>query len=111
MAFPDNPELLMRSRYAAYCIGIYEYLLKTTHPNNPLYPVDLPAWMKQTRHFTENTTFENLIIHDVQIGENTSLVTFTAVLKQRGKNVSFTEQSLFEKYEGKWLYKDGIYID
>lgn len=106
-----SAELLMRSRYAAYALGLYDYLLKTTHPNNPLYPFDLPTWVKEIKYFKETTDFENLTIHDVQPGDTTSLVTFTAHLKQKGRNTSFTEQSLFEKIDGAWLYKDGIYIN
>lgn len=100
----------MRSRYAGYALGLYEYILKTTHPSNPNYPVDFPSWIKSLKSFKENTIFENLEIHSSELGEKTSIVTFTAFLKQKGKDASFTEQSLFEKKDGRWLYKDGIYI-
>ena len=106
-----SAELLMRSRYGAYPLRLYEYLLKTTHPDNPLYPIDIPLWTKEIKDFTEKTLFVNLTIHDVQIEGERSLITFTADLREGGKEVGFTEQSLFEKVKGYWLYKDGIYLD
>lgn len=106
----ENAELLMRSRYSAYALGYYEYILRSTHPNHPNYPLDLPVWIKEIQNFSENTEFVGLKIHETKDGESSSLVTFTAILKQDGKDCSFTEQSLFEKDGHKWLYKDGVYL-
>jgi SEC-C motif-containing protein len=103
-------ELLMRSRYSAYALGLYEYLLKTTHPNNPLYPLDIPLWIEEIKHFKQITLFENLIIENIKVNENTTLIIFTAKLKQKGQNASFTEESLFEKLDDGWLYKNGIHL-
>ncbi|MBM3201490.1 MAG: hypothetical protein FJZ56_03670 [Chlamydiae bacterium] len=108
---PDTAEKLMRSRYSAYALHLTKYILKTTHPKNPTYPVDLPLWTQQIEKFMKTTTFENLVIHEAQNDETTGVVTFTAVLKQKRHDTSFTEQSLFEKVDGRWLYKDGIYIN
>ena len=96
---PENALLLMRSRYAAYALGLADYILQTTHPQNPqIFTRD------QILSFCRITTFVGLDILSFEDGENIAYVTFTAHLQQEGKDASFTEKSLFEKVEGKWLY-------
>jgi SEC-C motif domain protein len=98
---------LMRSRYAAYVKQLPDYLMKTTHPDNPSYTLDVELWRKKILHFAQNTLFVGLEILEFVDGSKNASVTFTAYLKQDERNAGFTEKSSFEKVDGRWLYKDG----
>lgn len=90
----------MRSRYSAYSLGLADYIIKTTHPENP---------QKSSRddilNFCQLTEFTGLEILDFTDGEKNSYVTFIAHLRQNGSDVPIVEKSEFEKVDGKWLYK------
>lgn len=101
-----NALKLMRSRYCAYAMKLAGYLMDTTHPNNSQYMADKKAWEKQILFFCSQTTFTGLKIKDFQDGEKEAFVTFTAILKQGGRDASFTEKSRFEKLHDRWLYLD-----
>jgi SEC-C motif domain protein len=93
-----TPLALMRSRYAGYALGLFDYILKTTHPKN-----SQPRSIEETKKFCREVEFRGLEI--LNAGENT--VTFRAILFLDGEDCSFTEKSLFEKVDGKWLYLSG----
>jgi SEC-C motif domain protein len=105
---PDNALLLMRSRYAAYALQFVSYIIETTHPLNPHYRLDQEPWAAEILRFSQVTTFENLEILSFTDGLQKGSVTFRASLKQQGKDISFTEQSYFEKVSDKWLYLKGL---
>jgi SEC-C motif-containing protein len=104
---PKNALALMRSRYCAYAKKLAGYLMATTHPQNPHYLTDKNEWEKQILLFCNHTVFQNLKILSFQDGETEAFVSFTAVLRQQGRDASFTEKSRFQKVEGRWLYVDG----
>ena len=93
----------MRSRYAAYALGKVGYILKTER---------LAGEQKETvvrrrdiKQFSQNTQFAGLQILDAQMLDAAhATVTFHAILLQSGHDVSYTEKSLFEKINGRWLY-------
>ena len=91
----------MRSRYSAYALHLPDYIVATTHPDNPSPPGEISD-------FCLNTQFVGLTI----LAESEELpfatVTFHAHLTQQGQDASFTEKSLFEKVDGKWLYLDRL---
>jgi len=97
----------MRSRYSAYALGNADYIIRTTHPENPHYSTDFTTWKKNILHFSHTTQFTDLAINEFIDGDTDAFVTFTAYLSQGGKDVSFTEKSRFLKVDGKWLYHDG----
>jgi SEC-C motif domain protein len=100
----------MRSRYAAYALGLAQYIIDTTHPNNSSYSLPLEQWRKEILAFSKNTQFVGLSIVEHSGGASEGSVTFYADLRQGGKDVSFTEKSRFEKLDGKWLYESGDII-
>jgi SEC-C motif domain protein len=103
------PEALMRSRYSAYALGLIDYLLETTHPTHPLFKNDPNKVREGMLDFSKNTLFEGLeILEALPPGEKEAFVTFRAILKQKGKDTSFTEKSLFLKEKGRWLYAKGV---
>ena len=42
---------LMKSRYSAYAIGNSDYIIKTTHPENIDYTLDINSWKKIYKTF------------------------------------------------------------
>ena len=91
----ENALLLMRSRYAAYALGLADYIIRTgANPQN----------RDEILRFSRETVFQDLAIHEWTDGEKEATVTFTAHLRQGGKDVSFTEKSLFIKKGDVWIY-------
>lgn len=104
---PENAMLLMRSRYSAYALGNVNYIIDTTHPKNVHYLNDKTTWKKSIFQFSNTTSFNRLEVHEFSEEGNFATVSFTASISQEGQDVSFTEKSLFEKVEFKWLYLSG----
>lgn len=100
-AAPVTPEALMRSRYTAYTLHNANYIYATTHPATRKHhnKKDILAWAKSC--------------HWVRL----------EVLKAEGDVVEFKayyldaslrpqvhhERSFFEKKEGVWYYKTGMF--
>ncbi|MEM7115325.1 MAG: YchJ family metal-binding protein [Chloroflexota bacterium] len=97
------PRPLMRSRYAAYALGKVGYILKTEQLAEK--QKDAAVRRRDIKQFSQNTQFVGLQILDEQLLDEThATVTFHAILLQSGHDVSYTEKSLFEKVNGRWLY-------
>lgn len=97
---PETPLLLMRSRYAAYALGLAGYIMDTTHPLHSGFQQDRKSWQRSLEDFSRNTQFLDLEILDFD--EET--VTFRAVLSQEGQDATFVEKSAFVKVNDRWLY-------
>lgn len=104
---PEKALALMRSRYSAYAMGLADYIIDTTHPDNSQYLQDHKLWKKQIKEFCDHTTFLGLEILEEVDNDKVSFVTFKAQLQQNGKDAGFTERSRFEKAGGRWLYHSG----
>ncbi|MEC7839618.1 MAG: YchJ family metal-binding protein [Chlamydiota bacterium] len=104
---PENALVLMRSRYSAYAMRLIDYIINTTHPNNPQYIKNHGEWKEQIKDFCLITKFISLKILDFVEGEKVSFVTFRAGMRQKSEDASFTERSRFEKMAGRWLYHSG----
>lgn len=104
-ALPKNAEALMRSRYSAYAFGLAEYIIKTTHPQNPDYNEDTRTWKEEIVQFSTHTEFLHLNVMDFQEEEEEAFVTFEAELSSG----ILKEKSRFLKVDGKWLYVDGVF--
>jgi SEC-C motif-containing protein len=103
-----NVEALMRSRYAAYALRKPDYLILTTHPDNPAYhptPAERAAWRKDILAFCQATLFAGLRI--LEATETT--VTFHAILLGAGdgQDISYIERSRFAQHDGRWKYHSG----
>lgn len=102
--FPENALLLMRSRYSAYALGLVDYIIQTTHLQNPLFKKKESDIREEILQFCQSTQFTGLdIVHFID-GKKRAYVTFFAHLRQEGKDVSFQEKSLFLKVANQWLY-------
>ncbi len=91
----------MRARYSAYALGNVDYIMRTTHSEHPDKQLAPSEWRAQIEAFCQATQFIGLEILEAQ--EET--VTFRAELQQGGKDVSFTERSVFGKEGECWCYK------
>ena len=100
---PKNALLLMRSRYSAYALGLIEYIMATTHPNNPDASIALADWQSSISEFSKTTQFMGLNILEFIDGEKEAYVTFEA----RFDHGFMKEKSRFYKMNGKWLYHSG----
>lgn len=109
-AHAPTPLALMRSRYAAYALGLSDYIIQTTHPENPGFQKDTAKWQKEIEFFSQHTLFQKLEILDANDSEPLAYVIFRAHLMQRGQDASFTEKSFFKKQNGYWLYLSGTPI-
>ena len=96
-----NALFLMRSRYCAYAVGDYKYILKTTHESTRDNDI------QGIKEFSKQTIFQNLKIISFIDGEKEAHVTFRASLLQNEKDSSFSEKSRFLKSDDKWYYVDG----
>ncbi len=96
---------LMRSRYCAYALNLPDYIIATTHPQNPQYRNDLNQWKNEIAAFSETTVFKQLEILEAT---EEAFVTFHARLTQKGRDASFTECSCFKKIGNRWLYFTGM---
>jgi SEC-C motif-containing protein len=111
-ASAPSPEALMRSRYAAYALGLPAYILATTDPDGPAWEGDGPggadAWRASIQRFSSGTRFDGLDILDAPtpLGA-TGTVTFRARLTQGGADATFAERSVFVHRGGNWRYHRG----
>lgn len=106
-ALPETALLLMRSRYAAYALGLADYLIETTHPDHPAYESDFKSWKIDLINFSRGTSFHGLKILEFVDGDETASVSFSAYLQQNGHDSTFSEKSTFIKQDGRWLYQAG----
>src|ERR1700722_16152055 len=108
--FPKDALLLMRSRYAAYALGLSSYIIETTHPEHPSAKKDPKEWEEEISLFCKNTQYNSLEIIQFIPGTETAYVIFKAGLLHDEQDGSFTEKSLFKKSKKRWLYRDAIYV-
>lgn len=104
---PENALALMRSRYAAYALGLADYIIETTHPESPHYVSDKKQWLYQIRAFSQQVSFDGLEILETQNLELEGFVTFVAHLSKDGVDLTFTEKSRFLKDGDTWMYREG----
>jgi SEC-C motif-containing protein len=101
----------MRSRYAAYALDLSDYIIETTHPNNPNFQTNTEAWREDLHKFSQLTQFDSLTVNEFIDGTDEAFVTFTAYLRQAGNDNTFKERSRFEKLDGRWKYIEGEILE
>lgn len=91
----------MRSRYAAYVLGLEAYLLETWHPDTRPGPLglgeDAVRWLGL-----------EVVQAPVPKGDEGE-VEFVARYKVGGRAHRLRERSHFRRQEGRWYYVDGIF--
>ncbi|MBB1090541.1 SEC-C domain-containing protein [Rhodopseudomonas palustris] len=98
-----TPEALMRSRYAAYVMKDFDYIVETTDPDNrDLIDHDANrAWM-------EESNFVDLLVLASSEKGSRGLVEFVARFSRGGKaEQTHHERSQFRKHRGRWYFSEG----
>jgi SEC-C motif-containing protein len=91
---------LMRSRYAAFALGLSEYLWRTWHPSTRPATVDLD----------DDLVWTGLVIEDSTGGQpwdDAGTVRFTASWTSGRRSGTLRETSRFAFLDGAWVYVDG----
>jgi len=100
----------MRSRYAAFALGLGPYLVRTlatTHPDLAVPHEELERTLARAK---ERQRFTGLRILHSAYSENHGEVLFFARVFERGQDRSFAELSDFSREEGAWRYASGIVL-
>jgi len=104
-AVPPTAEALMRSRYTAYTIEDYDYVIRTTHSSNRPTPEDFTDDVK-----LDWTGLEIVDTAAGQEGDDAGEVEFIARYNLKGKPLNQHERSSFVREEGQWFYMDGDFV-
>lgn len=100
----------MRSRYAAFALGLGEYLVDTLaaeHPDRGASRVDLARELARVR---ERQRFLGLSILHTLESVTEGEVLFYARIFERGHDRSFAELSSFVREGGAWRYSSGVLV-
>ncbi|WP_372872822.1 YchJ family protein [Shewanella sp.] len=100
-AIAKHPELLMRSRYSAFALGIWQYLIDTHHPD---YLNGLTV--KQLAN-GGIASWKGLQVFESSANGDSGEVFFCAWYKENGKLDAICERSAFVRYDNRWFYTEG----
>jgi SEC-C motif-containing protein len=107
-----TPEALMRSRYAAFALGLGEYLVRTlasTHPDLAQPRAELARALGQARAQQRFVGLDILNATTSPAGDQGEVL-FYARIFERGRDRSFAERSAFVREAGAWRYQSGELI-
>lgn len=93
-------QMLMRSRYSAYVLGLKDYLRQSWHPDT--CPADLGA--------EPGLRWLGLKVGPCEGGgeqDQQGSVSFVARYRLQGRGGRMQERSRFVRYQGRWVYLDG----
>ena len=91
----------MRSRYTAFVLEDADYLRFSWHPD----------YCPQDIHVNDSCQWLGLKIKSTEAGaesDRQGRVHFVARYKRDGKATRIEENSRFERYQGRWVYVDGL---
>jgi SEC-C motif domain protein len=97
----------MRSRYAAFAIGLGAYLVDTLTENHPDRALDRAALTLALSRVHEKQRFLGLRIDESMTEGDRGEVLFFARIFERGRDCSFAERSSFLREGGAWHYAGG----
>jgi len=104
----DTPAALMRSRFAAFALGLGAYLVSTLASEHPDLALPREALSRELSRVHERQRFLGLSLvlssHEGDEGE----VLFFARIFEKGADRSFAELSRFVREGGAWRYASGI---
>lgn len=101
------PQPLMRSRYAAFALGLGEYLVRTLASAHPDLALPRAPLLHELSRVHERQRFLGLrILHDQGDGE----IMFYARVFEKGSDRSFVELSRFAREGEVWRYASGIVL-
>jgi|CZKU01.1.fsa_nt_gi SEC-C motif-containing protein len=98
----------MRSRYAAFALGLGRYLVETLSAHHPDRAHDQAALAIALSQAKERQRFRGLTILESRVDGDRGEMLFHARIFEQGADRSFTERSAFEKEAGAWRYAGAI---
>ena len=117
-----TPEAVMRARFSAYVKKAVNYVVDTTHPDNPAYEGsrspdgELRSTLREDVVATaDKVAFQRLSVKGSEEGstEDEGFVTFSVLFRvvgqvalMKGPMQRQQETSRFVKCDGQWLYRD-----
>ncbi len=93
----------MRSRYAAFALGLGEYLVDTLASSHRHRDLPREALVTELSRAKDRQRFLGLRVVRAEGDE----VLFEARIFERGKDQSFAELSKFVREDGRWRYESG----
>jgi SEC-C motif-containing protein len=97
----------MRSRYAAFALGLGDYLVRTLAAGHPDRERPLHELARDLSRARERQRFTGLRIVRAASSGDSGQVLFLAGIFERGIDRSFAELSTFVREEGPWRYASG----
>ena len=98
----------MRSRYAAFALGLGPYLVRTLASGHPDLELPREALLLDLSRARETKRFLGLrILHAAETGD-LGTVLFFARIFEKGVDQSFAELSRFSREDGAWRYASGV---
>jgi len=104
-SIPHTAEQLMRSRFTAFALHAFQYLIDTHHPSQ-----HRPSDLSNLKSSSENTTWFKLTVHRTERGLATDkggIVGFSAFFNDNGEFFELRETSSYIKTNDRWLYVNG----
>lgn len=102
----ETPEQLMRSRFTAFYLGnIWDYVLKTWHPDTR--PSVTAAELAEESLLAK---WERLEIRETKTDGDKGEVTFCAWYRDQTGLHPHIERSQFVRYDGEWVYTTGEFL-
>lgn len=98
----------MRSRFAAFALGLGDYLVATLAEGHEDRALPAPALARELARVKERQRFLDLhVAHAAEDGDRGEVL-FVARVFERGKDRSFAELSTFvREADGAWRYRGG----
>ena len=100
----------MRSRYAAFALGLGEYLVTTLAADHPDRALPNAEHVRSLSRAKESQRFLDLrILHTATDGDQGEVL-FYARIFERGADRSFAELSSFRREGAEWRYESGVLV-
>jgi len=100
----------MRSRYAAFALGLGAYLVDTLSRDHEDRAAPREEAVRALARARERQRFLGLEILQDTCDGDAGTVTFHARIFERGADRSFTERSDFVREDGAWKYAGGTIV-
>ena len=104
----DTPVELMRSRYAAFALGLGEYLVRTLSADHADRALDATRLARELSSARERQRFLGLRVDEGCTDGDRGEVLFFARIFEKGQDRSFTERASFQRENGVWRYAGGV---
>ena len=100
----------MRSRYAAFALGLGEYLVRTLATEHPDRSLPHEPFVRELTRAHETRRFMGLRILHAAANGAAGEVMFHARIFEKGVDCSFVELSSFSREDDAWRYVSGLVL-